>query len=217
MDSHNDRDRLRSSPHLGLNQNYLGHHADSDIDHSRSSILERLVPQFDDSECIHLLQSTSGGLMHMMGDSLIFLGRNLDAVNLDCVSLLCGATDGLGGTGSIDPFVKGLFSTKRLLQCLIRRKNAIKGMSAVKEWLGLDVEGGRGPSGGPLMSSSPCVVGGFRAILDMLFGTQGLLRTSRLKQARNGKAEKTTELTNQMRQLVGWTERQKRLLKDQPQ
>ena len=41
-----------------------------------------------------------------------FLDRNLDAINPDFVSLLRGAADGLEGTGSINPFVKGLFSAK---------------------------------------------------------------------------------------------------------
>ena len=91
-----------------------------------------------------------------------FLDRNLDAVNLDHVSLLRGATDGLEGTGSINPFVKGLFSTKAVAtqahprnedtivaaqQAVkpvrapsTRRKNTIKRMPMVKEGLGPDIE-----------------------------------------------------------------------------
>ena len=48
-----------------------------------------------------------------------FLDRNLDAINPDFVSLLRGAADGLEGTGSINPFVKGLFSAKQLPPKLI--------------------------------------------------------------------------------------------------
>lgn len=45
-----------------------------------------------------------------------FLERNLDAINPDFVSLLRGAGDGADGTGmgSINPFVKGLFSNKAI-------------------------------------------------------------------------------------------------------
>ena len=47
-------------------------------------------------------------------------------VNPDCVSLLRGITDGLEGTGSINPFVKGLFSTKAIAtQAHPRNENTI--------------------------------------------------------------------------------------------
>jgi chitin synthase len=98
----------------------------------------------------------------------------------------------LEGTGSVNPFVKGLFSTKAITtqahprnedtivaaqQAIkpmhapsTRRKNTIKRMSTVKEGLGLDIEERdkeeEGPSCGPWTSSSPCVVGEFRAALD---------------------------------------------------
>jgi chitin synthase len=48
-----------------------------------------------------------------------FLDRNLDAINPDFVSLLRGAADRLTGTGSINLFVKGHFSPKRLPHNLI--------------------------------------------------------------------------------------------------
>lgn len=55
---------------------------------------------------------------------------------------------------------------------LTRRKNAIKRMPAVKDGLGPNIEErdeeGR-PSGAPSTSSTPCVLGEFRAALDTLF------------------------------------------------
>lgn len=44
-----------------------------------------------------------------------FLDRNLDAINLDFVSLLRGAAHDLERSGSINPFVKGLFSAKAIV------------------------------------------------------------------------------------------------------
>jgi chitin synthase len=125
-----------------------------------------------------------------------FLDRNLDAVNPDFVSLLRGAADGLTGTGSINPFVKGLFSAKAIAtqahprnedtivaaqQAVkpmrapsTRRKSGIKRMPTVRE--GEVEEKDReedetpGPSGLP-SNYSPCVAGEFKAALDTLFET----------------------------------------------
>jgi len=90
-----------------------------------------------------------------------FLDRNRDAINPDYMSLLRGATDALEGTGSINPFIKGLFSTKAITMrahlnedaivaaqqavkpmraASTRRKITIKHMRTVKEALGLDIE-----------------------------------------------------------------------------
>jgi chitin synthase len=125
-----------------------------------------------------------------------FLDRNLDAINPDFVSLLRGAADGLTGTGSINPFVKGLFSAKAIAtqahprnedtivaaqQAVkpmrapsTRRKHGLKRMSTVRE---ADLEEKDreedeipGPSGLP-SNYSPCVAGEFKAALDTLFET----------------------------------------------
>ncbi|KAF9531219.1 glycosyltransferase family 2 protein [Crepidotus variabilis] len=123
-----------------------------------------------------------------------FLDRNLDAINPDFVSLLRGAQDGLEGTGSINPFVKGLFSAKAIATQAhprnedtivaaqqgvkpmrapsTRRKGTIKRMPTVKESGDVDEkddEDGTGPTA--LTSSSPCVAGEFKAALDTLFET----------------------------------------------
>ncbi|KAF8872468.1 glycosyltransferase family 2 protein [Infundibulicybe gibba] len=128
-----------------------------------------------------------------------FLDRNLDALNPDFVSLLRGAADGLEGTGSNNPFVKGLFSAKAIAtqahprnedtivaaqQAIkpmrapsTRRKNTIKRMPTLKEGSGMpdiderdrDDEEALGGMGGT--GGSPCVAGEFRAALDTLFET----------------------------------------------
>ncbi|KAF8905955.1 glycosyltransferase family 2 protein [Gymnopilus junonius] len=130
-----------------------------------------------------------------------FLDRNLDAINPDFVSLLRGATDGLEGSGSINPFVKGLFSAKAIAtqahprnedtivaaqQAIkpmrapsTRRKNGLKRLPTVKE--GVDVEekdrdeedtlANAPGTPGHMNSSSPCVAGEFKAALDTLFET----------------------------------------------
>ncbi|KAF4613327.1 hypothetical protein D9613_010804 [Agrocybe pediades] len=126
-----------------------------------------------------------------------FLDRNLDAINPDFVSLLRGTTDGHDGSGSINPFVKGLFSAKAIAtqahprnedtivaaqQAVkpmrapsTRRKGTIKRLPAVKESADIeeqereDEDNQAGPS--QLTSSSPCVAGEFKAALDTLFET----------------------------------------------
>ena len=127
-----------------------------------------------------------------------FLDRNLDAINPDFVSLLRGAADGLEGTGSINPFVKGLFSAKAIAtqahprnedtivaaqQAVkpmrapsTRRKNTIKRMPTVNE--GGDVEEqereddeNNPPTATLTGGASPCVAGEFKSALDTLFET----------------------------------------------
>ena len=127
-----------------------------------------------------------------------FLDRNLDAINPDFVSLLRGAADGLEGTGSINPFVKGLFSAKAIAtqahprnedtivaaqQAVkpmrapsTRRKNTIKRMPTVIE--GGDVEEqdweedeNNAPTATLTGGASPCVAGEFKSALDTLFET----------------------------------------------
>ena len=127
-----------------------------------------------------------------------FLDRNLDAINPDFVSLLRGAADGLEGTGSINPFVKGLFSAKAIATQAhprnedtivaaqqevkpmrapsTRRKNTIKRMPAVNE--GGDVEEqdreedeNNLPTVTLTGGASPCVAGEFKSALDTLFET----------------------------------------------
>jgi len=127
-----------------------------------------------------------------------FLDRNLDAINPDFVSLLRGAADGLEGTGSINPFVKGLFSAKAIAtqahprnedtivaaqQAVkpmrapsTRRKNTIKRMPTVNE--GGDIEEqdreedeNNPPAATLTGGTSPCVAGEFKSALDTLFET----------------------------------------------
>ncbi|PPQ71372.1 hypothetical protein CVT26_006274 [Gymnopilus dilepis] len=128
-----------------------------------------------------------------------FLDRNLDAINPDFVSLLRGAADGLEGSGSINPFVKGLFSAKAIAtqahprnedtivaaqQAVkpmrapsTRRKNGLKRMPTVKEGVDGDEKddddllAAPGGANTHLTSSSPCVAGEFKAALDTLFET----------------------------------------------
>jgi len=125
-----------------------------------------------------------------------FLDRNLDAINPDFVSLLRGAADGLNNTGSINPFVKGLFSAKAIAtqahprnedtivaaQQVVkpmrapstRRKNTVKRMPTVKEGdlEERDREEEETPGhSGALSNASPCVAGEFKSALDTLFET----------------------------------------------
>lgn len=125
-----------------------------------------------------------------------FLERNLDALNPDFVSLLRGtsATDApaADGSGSINPFVRGLFSAKAIAtqahprneETIVsaqqpikpmrapstRRKNTIRRMPTVKETdveeRDRDEEETAHASGG-----APCVAGEFRSALDTLFET----------------------------------------------
>lgn len=126
-----------------------------------------------------------------------FLDRNLDAINPDFVSLLRGAVDGLEGSGSINPFVKGLFSAKAIAtqahprnedtivsaqQAVkpmrapsTRRKSTIKRMPTVKETTDIeekerDDEDTQGPFG-QSSHTSPCVAGEFKAAMDTLLET----------------------------------------------
>ncbi|KAK0460456.1 glycosyltransferase family 2 protein [Desarmillaria tabescens] len=123
-----------------------------------------------------------------------FLERNLDAVNPDFVSLLRGAADAMERSGSINPFVKGLFSTKAIAtqahprnedtivsaQQVVkpmrapstRRKSAVRRMPTVRESLA-DVEETVRDEEEALVPSSgnPCIAGEFKSALDTLFDT----------------------------------------------
>ncbi|KAI9568500.1 P-loop containing nucleoside triphosphate hydrolase protein [Boletus coccyginus] len=116
-----------------------------------------------------------------------FLDRNLDSFNPDFVSLLRGSTvsaaDGAEGAGSVNPFVKGLFSGKAIatqahpkdgdtIVSATRRRGTSKRMPALREDAGdeeqdREEEDAPNPSSGPM----PCIAGELRAALDTLFGT----------------------------------------------
>ncbi|KAG1818874.1 glycosyltransferase family 2 protein [Suillus variegatus] len=128
-----------------------------------------------------------------------FLDRNLDALNPDFVSLLRGSasgiSDGAEGAGSMNPFVKGLFSGKAIATQAhpknedtivaaqqpvkpmrapsTRRKGTIKRMPTLRE-SGVDEQDREDDditaSAG---SGTPCVAGEFRSALDTLFETLG--------------------------------------------
>ncbi|KAG6333627.1 hypothetical protein ID866_5463 [Astraeus odoratus] len=129
-----------------------------------------------------------------------FLERNLDALNPDFVSLLRGtsaaASDGAEGAGSINPFVKGLFSGKAIATQAhpksedtivaaqqpvkpmrapsTRRKGTVRRMPAARE--NTIVEEDRDDEDGTAATQNggtPCVAGEFRAALDTLFETLG--------------------------------------------
>jgi chitin synthase len=122
-----------------------------------------------------------------------FIERNQDALNSDFVNLLRGV-EGLEGTGSINPFVKGLFSGKQIATTVhprneetvvaaqqnvkpmrapsTRRKGTIKRMSTVKEGVdGDDDDAALGSGLGGSSDANACVAGEFRIALDMLFET----------------------------------------------
>jgi chitin synthase len=121
-----------------------------------------------------------------------FLDRNLDAINPDFVSLLRGI-DGHEGSGSINPFVKGLFSAKAIAtqqhprnedtivaaqQAVkpmrapsTRRKGTIKRMATVKENVDVEEKDRDDDALGHITSTSPCVAGEFKSALDTLFET----------------------------------------------
>ncbi|KZP20345.1 glycosyltransferase family 2 protein [Athelia psychrophila] len=125
-----------------------------------------------------------------------FLARNADALNPDFVSLLRGIgsnindTAGVEGSGSMNPFVKGLFSGKAIATQAhprnedtivsaqqpvkpmrapsTRRKGTIKRMGTItrKEPVIEEEEDDEPAAGGV-----PCVAGEFRSALDTLFET----------------------------------------------
>ena len=127
-----------------------------------------------------------------------FLDRNLDSLNPDFVSLLrgssLGAADGAEGTGSINPFVKGLFSAKAIATQAhpknedtivsaqqpvkpmrapsTRRKGTIKRMPMLREdGAAEEQDREEEDAAGPSSGLTPCVAGEFRAALDTLFET----------------------------------------------
>ncbi|KII91880.1 glycosyltransferase family 2 protein [Plicaturopsis crispa FD-325 SS-3] len=125
-----------------------------------------------------------------------FIERNLDALSPDFVSLLRGTStspsdpSGGEGSGSNNPFVKGLFSAKAIATQAhprnedtivaaqqpvkpmrapsTRRKNTIKRLPKLDEDEVDEREEDEGPSAG---SGPRCVAGEFRAALDTLFET----------------------------------------------
>jgi chitin synthase len=121
-----------------------------------------------------------------------FLERNLDALNPDFVSLLRGAADGSEGSGSINPFVKGLFSAKAIATQAhprnedtivaaqqpvkpmrapsTRRKGTVKRMNTVREGE-VEEKDEDEVAGATSTGATPGVAGEFRAALDTLFET----------------------------------------------
>ena len=123
-----------------------------------------------------------------------FLERNLDALNPDFVSLLRGNNEsaqplGTEGTGSVNPFVRSLFSAKAIAtqahprnedtivaaqqpqkpmrQPSMRRKGTVIRMPTVGE-------DDKDDDDTPAMNTdgkAPCIAGEFRAALDTLFQT----------------------------------------------
>ena len=127
-----------------------------------------------------------------------FLERNLDALNPDFVSLLRGNTHGPEaatsgeGSGSINPFVRGIFSGKAIAMQMhprnedtivaaqqpvkpmrapsTRRKNTVRRAPTLGD---VEEKERDDDDAGPttLNNSSPCVTGEFRSALDTLFET----------------------------------------------
>ncbi|KAG5643421.1 hypothetical protein DXG03_000965 [Asterophora parasitica] len=119
-----------------------------------------------------------------------FLARNIDSLSPDFVSLLRGTDGQQEGSGSVNPFVKGLFSAKAIATQAhprnedtivaaqqpvkpmrapsTRRKNTIKRMPTLREAGDNDDEEKEKdePTGG-----SPGVAGEFKSALDTLFET----------------------------------------------
>ncbi|GBE85565.1 hypothetical protein SCP_0800820 [Sparassis crispa] len=129
-----------------------------------------------------------------------FLDRDLDALDPDFVSLLRGAsasttdTPSADGSGSINPFVRGLYSAKAIATQAhprnedtivaaqqpvkpmrapsMRRKNTIKRMPTLKECdLDEKEREDEEPLGTMGSGGAPCVAGEFRTALDTLFET----------------------------------------------
>ena len=125
-----------------------------------------------------------------------FLEKNMDALNPDFVSLLRGTSSGTSdapaadGSGSMNPFVRGLFSAKAIAtqahprneETIVsaqqpvkpmrapstRRKNTIKRMPTLKEG---EIEEKDKEEDEPTTSGPPCVAGEFKQALDVLFET----------------------------------------------
>ncbi|KAF5344589.1 hypothetical protein D9758_013900 [Tetrapyrgos nigripes] len=122
-----------------------------------------------------------------------FLERNLDEISSDFVSLLRG-TEGVEHSGSINPFVKGLFSGKQIATSVhprnqdtivsaqqnvkpmrapsTRRKGTIKRMPTVRESIDGDDPFQKEDDTTPgSANGNGCIAGEFRAALDTLFET----------------------------------------------
>ncbi|KZT19143.1 glycosyltransferase family 2 protein [Neolentinus lepideus HHB14362 ss-1] len=225
---------------------------ENDVEEYQSEGLSDLIPQvpyYDNSECLRLIQTKPGGLIHIMDDQASrvpkktdhtmaeafgkrwanhgsfkpgamdsygfptftiqhysgpvtystegFLERNLDAVNPDFVSLLCGSHAGSGrnggtdSTGSANPFIKGLFSSKSMAVqadprgqgTIVAAQQPVKPMRApstrrknvgnlrsgsLRETKDHDLE--KDDLDSP-SSGAACVAGEFRGALDTLFET----------------------------------------------
>ncbi|KAG9310142.1 glycosyltransferase family 2 protein [Chiua virens] len=127
-----------------------------------------------------------------------FLERNLDSLNPDFVSLLrgsvAGASDGTEGVGSMNPFVKNIFSgkviatqahpknedtivaaqqpVKPMRAPSTRRKGTVKRMPTVREGGAVEEQDREEEDAGNAFAGlSPCVAGEFRSALDTLFET----------------------------------------------
>ncbi|KAF9019249.1 glycosyltransferase family 2 protein [Hymenopellis radicata] len=120
-----------------------------------------------------------------------FLERNMDALNPDFVSLLRGAADNLEGTGSENPFVKGLFSAKAIAtqahprheETIVAAQQAVKPMRAPStrrksttvrrgyrdSRVEIDETVQEEEEGHPARAA--CVAGEFKLALDTLFET----------------------------------------------
>ncbi|THU93370.1 glycosyltransferase family 2 protein [Dendrothele bispora CBS 962.96] len=124
-----------------------------------------------------------------------FLERNMDEISSDFVSLLRGS-EGMENSGSINPFVKGLFSGKQIATTVhprneetivsaqqnvkpmrapsTRRKGTIKRMPTVRESVDGDdtfQEKDDTLVGGTGAGGNGCIAGEFKAALDTLFET----------------------------------------------
>ncbi|KAK7447693.1 hypothetical protein VKT23_009920 [Stygiomarasmius scandens] len=125
-----------------------------------------------------------------------FLERNLDEISSDFVSLLRG-TEGMENSGSINPFVKGLFSGKQIATTVhprnedtivsaqqnvkpmrapsMRRKCTVRRMGTVRETNAPaavpENEELKDDDLAPSASGNGCIAGEFRAALNTLFET----------------------------------------------
>jgi chitin synthase len=124
-----------------------------------------------------------------------FLERNLDALNPDFVSLFRGTSDGVESPGSINPFVKGLFSAKAIAtqahprneDTIVSAQQPVKPMRAPStrrknprrmptlreggEYEDKEDEDITPVNIGSASGGIPCVAGEFRSALDTLFET----------------------------------------------
>ncbi|KIM55610.1 hypothetical protein SCLCIDRAFT_1221015 [Scleroderma citrinum Foug A] len=94
-------------------------------------------------------------------------------------------TDAIEGTGSINPFIKGLFSGKAIAtqahpkseDMIIVAQQPVKPMCAPSTWHKGTVRHMPASSTGSSGAGAPCVVGEFHAALDTLFNTLSEMQT----------------------------------------